>query len=74
MNTNFARFASPVLGLEAQTMYNALYGEAGTGFLDILNASPEEIAVISMLIAHMRMRKGGILRGYSENGAGDRAV
>lgn len=74
MNANFVRFEAPVLGQETQAMYRTLYGEAGESFLDILNTSPEEIAVISILIAYLRIQKGGEPRGYSENSAGDRAV
>lgn len=52
-------FSSPVLGEEAQRSYSKLYGEAGEKFVDILNTSPNEIAVISRLIAYLEEKKGG---------------
>ena len=51
MNMNFAKFPAPVLGDDAQSLYSMLYGEAGERFVDILSSSPDEIAVISRLIA-----------------------
>ena len=54
MNMNFARFSAPVLGADAQGLYTKLYGEAGDRFVDILNTSPDEIAVISRLIAYLK--------------------
>lgn len=59
MNMNFSRFPAPVLGDEAQSLYNKLYGNAGDKFVDILNASPNEIAVISRLIAYLKDKKEG---------------
>lgn len=57
MNMNFAKFPAPVLGDDAQLLYSKLYGEAGERFVDILNTSPDEIAVISRLIAYLAERK-----------------
>ena len=58
MNMNFPKFPAPVLGDDTQTLYSKLYGEAGKRFVDILNTSPDEIAVISRLIAYLAEKKG----------------
>lgn len=58
MNMNFAKFPAPVLGDETQELYAKLYGDAGERFIDILNSSPNEIAVISRLIAYLKEKKG----------------
>ena len=34
-------------------------GDAGERFVDILNTSPDEIAVISRLIAYLKMKREG---------------
>lgn len=57
MNMNFAKFPAPVLGDNTQELYTKLYGEAGEKFISILNTSPDEIAVISRLIAYLKDRK-----------------
>lgn len=59
MNVNFAKFSAPVLGDETQELYMKLYGEVGEKFVDILNSSPNEIAVISRLIAYLRDKTEG---------------
>lgn len=59
MNMNFAKFSAPVLGNETQELYTMLYGDAGERFVDILNTSPNEIAVISRLIAYLKDKRGG---------------
>lgn len=59
MSVNFAKFCAPVLGEETQELYNKLYGESGEKFVDILNSSPNEIAVISRLIAYLRAKTKG---------------
>lgn len=74
MNMNFAKFPAPVLGDDAQTLYSKLYGEAGERFVDILNTSPDEIAVISRLIAYLTERKEVQEDGYAENSKGNRPV
>lgn len=53
MNANFTRFDAPVLGQETKELYETLYGNCGERFVEILNASPNEIAVISRLIAYL---------------------
>ncbi len=58
MNMNFAKFPAPVLGTDTQELYNKLYGTVGERFVDILNTSPNEIAVVSRLIAYLKDRKG----------------
>ncbi len=51
------KFPSPAMNEEAQELYNSLYGDAGSGFVDILNTSPDEIAVLSRLIAYLGSEK-----------------
>lgn len=58
MNMNFTKFSTPTLDHDAQTLYSRLYGEDGEMFVEILNTSPNEIAVISRLIAYLTERKG----------------
>lgn len=60
MNMSFSKFPAPVLGDETQELYTKLYGDAGERFVDILNTSPNEIAVISRLIAYLKEMKGDI--------------
>ena len=57
MYMNFAKFPAPVLGNATQELYTRLYGDSGERFVDILNASPNEIAVISRLIAYLEEKK-----------------
>ena len=52
-------FSSPVMGNDAKEAYKDLYGEAGEKFVDILDTSPAEIAVISRMLAYLREKKGG---------------
>ena len=47
------RFPSPTMDETAQKLYAELYGDAGARFVGILNSSPNEISVISRLIAHL---------------------
>lgn len=67
MNMNFTKFPSPVLGDDLQKLYTTLYGDAGSKFIDILNTSPDEIAVISRLVAYITYKRGAEKNGYSEN-------
>lgn len=57
MNMNFAKFSAPMLGDEVQLLYSNLYGEEGVHFVDILNISPDEIAVLSRLLAYLAEKK-----------------
>lgn len=57
MNMNF-KFSAPVLGDEIQELYTKLYGDDGKRFIELLNISPNEIAVISRLIAYLKEKKG----------------
>lgn len=57
MYMNFAKFSAPVMDDNTQALYSKLYGNAGERFVDILNTSPDEIAVISRLIAYLTERK-----------------
>jgi hypothetical protein len=58
MNINFSKFPVPVLDDDARRLYSKLYGNAGEMFVEILGASPDEIAVISRLIAFLAIKKG----------------
>lgn len=58
INMNSTKFPSPVLGDDTQELYAKLYGNAGEKFVEILNTSPNEIAVISRLIAYLMEKKG----------------
>ena len=58
MNMSIAKFPTPVLNSDTKDLYSGLYGTTGERFLDILNTSPDEIAVISRLIAYLAMKKG----------------
>ena len=57
ININPAKFPAPVLGSGTQELYTRLYGEDGGRFVDILSTSPDEIAVVSRLIAYLKDRK-----------------
>ena len=58
MKMNFTKFSAPVLDENTQDLYARLYGDAGERFVGILNTSPDEIAVISRMIAYMMEKKG----------------
>ena len=53
MNVNCAKFTAPVLGEDTREIYNELYGNVGDRFVDILKTSPDEIAVISKMLAYL---------------------
>ena len=54
MKMNITKFPVSVLTTETQELYKSLYGsELGTQFIEILNTSPEEISIISKLIAYL---------------------
>lgn len=57
MNMNFAKFIAPVLGEDTQELYSELYGDAGNKFVDVLSSSPDEIAVVSKMIAFLNKQK-----------------
>ena len=57
MNMNFAKFTAPVLGEDTQELYSELYGDAGNKFVDVLSTSPDEIAVVSKMIAFLNKQK-----------------
>lgn len=59
MKMNFAKFSAPVLGGDTEELYTKLYGETGPRFVDILTTSPDEIAVISRMVAYLKAKKGG---------------
>lgn len=75
MKTHYPKFEAAVLNDEAREMYAGLYGDAGETFVDILNSSPDEIAVISRLLACLAKKMKGVAEnGYSENSQGNRPV
>lgn len=53
------KFDVSVLGEEAQEIYGRLYGDRGLKYIEILETSPEEIAVISRLLAYLENMMGG---------------
>lgn len=74
MNVSVTKHSAPGMEEEAVELYTKLYGNAGERFVEILNESPNEIAVISRLIAYLKDKKGGMLNGSEENGTGNRSV
>ena len=56
---NFAKFTAPVLDEDTQELYFELYGDAGNRFVDVLNTSPDEITVISKMIAYLNTKRLG---------------
>lgn len=60
MHMNFAKFTAPVLTEGTQRLYKELYGEDGATFIDVLNTSPDEIAVISKMIAFLNKQIGAM--------------
>lgn len=58
MNTNFVGWNNPIIHDDTRKLYEELYGENGARYLNILETSPHEIAVISKLLAHLMLHKG----------------
>ena len=67
MNTNFARWPSPILGQDAETVYTTAYGDKGIDFLRVLETSPYEIAVVSRLIVYMQRDKQRDINSTNES-------
>lgn len=65
MNMNFSKFSTPTLGEDTQNLYTKLYGTTGERFVEVLNTSPNEIAVISKMIAFLMDKKGGAKNGHA---------
>ena len=60
MNISTVKFEVPGMGNTVKELYSALYGEdIGKRFVDVLATSPDEIAVISRLIAYLMTSKKG---------------
>lgn len=59
MNINAIKFEIPGMDENNKTLYTKLYGEAGENFINILSSSPDEIAVISRLIAYLTDKQKG---------------
>ena len=60
MNICTVKFEVPGMGDTAKELYSVLYGEdVGKCFVDVLSSSPDEIAVISRLIAYLITTKKG---------------
>lgn len=51
------KFPAPGMNEEALELYTKVYGEAGEQFMGILESSPDEIAVISRLLAYLKAKK-----------------
>lgn len=77
-SVNATRFPASVLDDKAYKLYAALYGENSDVFFDILNTSPEEISVISRMIAflteRLTERKDVADNGFAKNCEGNRTV
>lgn len=71
MFVNMTRFPAPGLGEDARQLYETLYGEAGARFLEVLDTSPQEIAVLSRMAAYLQGQRGGEKHGCAEDGKGD---
>ena len=55
-----SRFSTPGFEEDTRALYSRLYGEdAGSKFFDILTGSPDEIAVISRIIAYLAEKEKG---------------
>lgn len=65
--TDIPRFPIPGMDEDALSVYSGLYGEDAECFIGILNTSPEEIFVISRMIAYITEKIGGDGNGSSEN-------
>ena len=58
MRADLVKFEAPGMGESARSLYRRLYGEEkGNQFLSILSTSPDEIAVISRLVAFLAEQK-----------------
>ena len=51
MKVNSTGWNNPVLGEDAEAQYAGIYGSAGKEFLRILKTTPNEIGMVSRLIA-----------------------
>ena len=65
--TDIPRFPIPGMDENTLVMYSNLYGENAEHFIGVLNTSPEEISVISRLIAYLAEKLGENRNGPSEN-------
>lgn len=54
-----ARWGSPILGQDVNEVYNKVYGNDGEHYIEVLETSPYEIAVISRMIAYLQQKKNG---------------
>ena len=59
MNINAIKFEVPGMDESNKNLYTKLYGDAGEHFINILSSSPDEIAVISRLIAYLTDKHKG---------------
>lgn len=74
MKANCVRFSPPVLDGTAKTHYEALYQDAGVQFMNVLNTSPNEIAVLSRMLVYLNEKSGGIKNGFAEDCKRDRSA
>lgn len=59
MKMQTTRFPSPVLDAGSMDAYSACFGEYAETFVEILEVSPPEMAVLSRMMVHLagKMRK-----------------
>ena len=60
MQANNIRWANPLLNEDASTLFGAIYGENAQVILCVLEHSPYEIALISILLTFYNKLKRGI--------------
>lgn len=53
MKANFFRWENPILNDDVKTVFEENYGKNAQSILDVLETSPDEIAVISMLLTYL---------------------
>lgn len=53
------RWGAPILGQEVNEVYSNAYGRDGEHYVEVLESSPYEIAVISRMLAFMQENKKG---------------
>lgn len=54
----FPGWRSPMIGREMYELYSNIYGENGENYVEVLETSPYEIAVISRMLAYMQEKRG----------------
>ena len=54
----FPGWSSPTIDEEMYGLYSDIYGENGENYVEVLETSPYEIAVISRMLAYMQEKRG----------------